>query len=181
MSTQQDKTLDIFCTAIALKEKKRSLYEEAVRSCPDPVGIETFRMLQRAEEEHLERINAIYGETRKGKVSAETCRLHEFEAQDKKALLRKIAEVQGKVPKACLDDVAAIDTGLTLENEAITFFTKQLEAATEPHERAFLDQLLGGEREHHILLEDLKFYYVDPENWFLEKGRQVLDGAGAGT
>jgi hypothetical protein len=28
---------------------------------------------------------------------------------------------------------------------------------------------------------DLKFYYVDTGNWFLEKGRQMLDGAGAGA
>jgi rubrerythrin len=181
MSREQDKTLDMFCTAIALKEKKRSLYEEAMKSCPDAVGIETFRMLKAAEEEHLAHINAIYEEAKKGKVPADACRLHEFETADRKALLRRIAKEQRNVSKACLDDVAAIETGLALENEAITFFTKQLEGATEPIERAFLEGMIAGEREHHILLADLKFYYVDTENWFLEKGHQVLDGAGAGT
>ena len=181
MSGQEDKTLDTFCTAIALKEKKRSLYEEAAQSCPDPVGVETFRMLQTAEEEHLGRITAIYEEAKKGKVAADACELYHFEAEDRKALLRRIAKEHGKVRKACLDDVAAIETGLALENEAITFFSKRLEDARDPLERAFLDQMIAGERQHHILLADLKFYYVDTENWFLEKGRQVLDGAGAGT
>lgn len=181
MSREEDKTLDLFCTALALKEKKRSLYEEAMKSCPDPVGVETFRMLKAAEEEHLGRINALYEDAKKGTVAPDACRFHPFEAADKKALLRRIAKVQGKVPKACLDDVAAIETGMALENEAITFFTRQLEAAKEPFERAFLERMLAGEREHHILLADLKFYYIDTENWFLEKGRQVLDGAGAGT
>ena len=35
--------------------------------------------------------------------------------------------------------------------------------------------------QHHFLLADLKFYYDDTEDWFLEKGHQVLDGAGAGA
>jgi rubrerythrin len=181
MAREQDKILDIFCTAIALKEQKRSLYEEAMRTCPDPVGVETFGMLKAAEDEHLGRINAIYEAAKKGKMAPDACQFHEFEAEDKKALLRKIAEEQGKVPKACLDDVAAIETGLALENQSITFFSKAREEATEPLERDFLDQMIAGERQHYIMLADLKFYYVDTENWFLEKGRQVLDGAGAGT
>lgn len=181
MASEQDKILDMFCTAIALKERKRSFYEEARRTCPDPVGVETFGMLKAAEEEHLRGINALYEEAKKGKMAADACQFHEFEAEGKKALLRKIAKEQGKVSKACLDDVTAIETGLALENQSITFFAKAREEATDPLERDFLDKMIAGERQHHIMLADLKFYYVDSENWFLEKGRQVLDGAGAGT
>lgn len=173
--------LDLFCTAIALKEKMLSLYEEGTQSCPDPVGIETFRMLRNAEEEHLQRIRTMHESAKEGKLAADACGLPEFEAEDKKALLRRVLKEQGRVRKACLDDVAAIETGLALENEAITFFTKQLEGATEPLVREFLDRMIAGEREHYLLLADLKFYYVDTENWFLEKGRQELDGAGVGT
>lgn len=181
MAGERDKILDMFCAAIALKDRKRSLYEEAMKTCPDQVGIETFGMLKTAEEEHLRHINNLYEEAKKGKVTTDACRFHEFAADDRKALLRRLAEQQGKVPKACLDDVAAIETGLALENESINFFVKAREGATDPVERDFLDRMIAGERQHHILLADLKFYYVDSENWFLEKGRQVLDGAGAGT
>jgi rubrerythrin len=178
MDTIQDKTLDIFCAAVAIKERKRSLYDEAMKSCPDPVGIETFSMLKAAEEEHLGRINAVYEEAKKGTISVDACRLYEFKTEDKKAFLRKIAEEHGRIPKACLDDVAAIETGLALENEAITLFDQQYSEATDSVERDFLERLIAEERQHHIMLADLKFYYVDTENWFLEKGRQRLDGAG---
>ena len=46
MVTSNDKTVDILCAAIALKERKKSLYDEAMKSCPDAVGVETFRMLK---------------------------------------------------------------------------------------------------------------------------------------
>jgi rubrerythrin len=181
MGVVPDKTLDIFCAAIALKERKKSLYDEAMKSCPDDVGVETFRMLKVAEDGHLEHIKAVYEEAKKGKVSADTCRFYDFGAASKKTFLRRIAEERGRIRKACLDDVAAIETGLELENEAIEFFGKHYAAATDAVERKFLESMMAEEREHHKLLADLKFYYEDTENWFLEKGHQVLDGAGAGT
>jgi len=181
MDKEHSQMLDLFCTAIALKEKMLSLYEEAMQSCADPVGIETFRLLRNAEDEPLQRITAIHDLSKEGKLAADACRLPEFEGEEKKGLLKRLFEEQGRVRKACLDDVAAIETGLTLENEAITIFTKQLEGATEPLLRAFLDRMIAGEREHYLLLADLKFYYVDTESWLLEKGRQELDGAGVGT
>jgi len=181
MEALQDKTSDIFCAAMAIKEKKRSLYDEAIKSCPDPVGVETFRMLKAAEEEHLGRIKAVYEQAKKGTIGADACQFHNFKTEDKKAFLRRIADKQGKIPKACLDDVAAIEVGLALENEAITLFDQQYSGASDSFERDFLERMIAEEREHVIMLADLKFYYEDTENWFLEKGRQRLDGAGEGT
>jgi len=177
MNGVQEKTLDIFCTAIAMKEKMLSLYDEAMKNCPDPVGIETFSMLKTAEEEHLGRINLAYEGAKNGVLTADSCQFYEFKTEDKKAFLRRIGEEKGRIPKACLDDVAAIETGLALENEAITLFDKQYSEATNSVDRDFLERMIAEEREHLIMLADLKFYYVDTENWFLEKGRQRLDGA----
>ena len=181
MAKEQGKTLDAFCTAIEMKESKRALYENAMKTCPDQVGIETFRMLKDSEADHLKRIQEVYEELQKGKVSENACRFHGFDTEDKKVLLRKVAVERGKLPNACLDDVAAIETGIKLENASIEYFGKQLKQATDPIEREFLQRMIDEDREHHILLADLKFYYEDTGNWFLEKGRQVLDGAGGGA
>jgi rubrerythrin len=181
MAKEQGKTLDTFCTAIEMKERKRALYEKAMKACPDNVGIETFRMLKDSEADHLKQIQEVYEELKKGKVSPDACRFHNFDTKDKKVLLRKVATERGKIPRGCLDDVAAIETGIKLENASIEYFQKQLKLATDPIEHEFLERMIAEEREHHILLADLKFYYVDTENWFLEKGGQILDGAGAGA
>jgi hypothetical protein len=37
--------------------------------------------------------------------------------------------------------------------------------------------MITDEREHYRTLADLKFYYTDPEAWFMEKSRVRLDGA----
>jgi len=181
MGAEENKILDLFCAAVALKEKKKSFYDEAMESCADAVGKETFQMLKVAEDDHLGQLALAYEEAKKGKVPADACRLHEFKADEKKTFLRRIAEERGRIRKACLDDVAAIDTGMLLEDEAISLFDKALAGAVDPVERDLLERLISEERQHHWLLADLKFYYEDPENWFLEKGRQVLDGAGAAS
>lgn len=181
MAETQNELLDMLCTAVQMKEKKKALYEDAMKACPDQVGIETFRMLKEAEDEHLQRIQNLYDELRAGKDWADTCRFHSFEGEDKIILLRKIAEEHGKVPKACVDDVVAIETGMQLEDASILFFEKRLGEAAEKLEREFLKSMIAEEREHYILLADLKYYYTDPESWFIEKSRARLDGAGAVT
>jgi rubrerythrin len=168
----------MFCTAIEMKERKKKLYDDAMKACPDQVGIETFRMLKEAEEEHAHRIQEIYEEAKKGKVPVDACRYYDFETDDKQTVLRKIAEEHGKIPKACVDDVVAIQTGMQLENASIQFFQTALNVCGDPVEREFLENMIKEEREHYVLLADLKFYYTDPESWFMEKSRARLDGAG---
>lgn len=174
-----DVTRDMYCTALELKEKKRDLYAEAMKTCPDQVGVATFKMLFDAETEHIEYIRKAYEEAKAGRVGADVCDLPGIDTSERKALFRKIASEKKKVTGACFDDVAAIDTGLHMEDTTISFFTGHLEHAADAEERKFLGRLIEEEREHYRLLADLRFYYVDPEHWLMEKSSTGLDGAGA--
>ncbi len=178
MAGPEDKALDVFCTALEMKSRKQALYEDAMKVCPDQVGIETFRMLRDGEADHLKRIQELYEQLKHGAVQPDACKYVEFETEDKKAILRRIAEQHGKMPKACLDDVVAIETGMQLEDASIQFFEDRLSRSEDAMEQEFLRGIIAEEREHYVLLADLKFYYVDPEAWFMEKSRARLDGAG---
>ena len=181
MGTANENLLDILCAAIELKEKKRELYEKAAQSCTSEVGTQTFRYLKEAEDEHLGRIRPAYEELTKGAATADACTYHDFGWEDKKAMLRKIAKEHKTISKACLDDVAAIEHGMELENAGISLFTRRLANSGDGAERDFIAFMVSEEREHYRVLADLRFYYEDPANWFMEKGRTGLDGAGAGT
>jgi len=172
------KLMEIMCAALEIKEKMKSLYDEAAGKCSDDVGVETFRMLREMEQEHLNRINGVYAELTKGQVDVDACRFYDFDTTDKKEVLRRIAREKKFVGKACLDDVAAIESGLELENKSINFFADHLKKAAGSIEREFLNHMIAEERSHYIILSDLRFYYVDPGHWLMEKGRTGLDGAG---
>ncbi|MFZ0927207.1 MAG: ferritin family protein [Syntrophobacteraceae bacterium] len=180
MSTraQNAKLMEMMCAALEIKEKMQALYDEAAGKCSDDVGIETFRMLREMEQEDLDRIGGIYKEMTKGQVDVDSCRFYNFHTADKKEVLKRIARERKFVGKTCLDDVAAIESGMELENKSITFFTDHLKLATSSIEREFLNYIIAEERSHYIILSDLRFYYVDPGHWLMEKGRTGLDGAG---
>jgi rubrerythrin len=170
--------MEVMCAALEIKEKMRALYDEEAGKCSDYVGIETFRMLRDMEKEHLDRIRGIYSEMTKGSFDVDSCRFYDFDTADKTEVLKKIAREKKLIGKACLDDVAAIETGMELENKAIGFFSDHLKQAATPIEREFLDYMIGEERLHYIMLSDLRFYYVDPQHWLMEQSRTSLDGAG---
>ena len=169
---------EMMCAALEMKEKMKTLYDEAAGKCSDEVGAETFRMLRDMEREHLDRINGIYTELTRDQVDVDSCRFYGFDASDKKEVLKRIAREKKFVGKVCLDDVAAIESCIELENKSIDFFRDHLKQASTSIEREFLNYTIAEERSHYIILSDLRFYYIDPEHWLMEKARTGLDGAG---
>jgi rubrerythrin len=180
MPTEDERVLEMLCTALEMKEKKQALYDDALKACPDQVGKETFRMLRDAEQEHAKQIQETHEALKKGKSWADACSFV-LEPEGLKQAFRKIAEQYKDVTRACGDDVFAVETGMKLEDASVSYFSGQLKQAKDPLQRRFLEGLISDEREHFILLADLKFYYSDPQAWFMEKGKARLDGAGGVT
>lgn len=169
--------LEIMCAAVDIKEKMKALYAEAAGKCGDRVGAETFEMLRNMEQKHLERLNEIYADLSKGQGDLDACRFYDFESTDSSKVIRKLKEKRKGLSKACLDDVAAIESGMELENKGIEFYLARLKEAVEPIEREFLNHMIAEERSHYIVLADLRFYYIDTEHWLMEKSKAGLDGA----
>ncbi|HAA03804.1 MAG TPA: hypothetical protein DCZ69_03125 [Syntrophobacteraceae bacterium] len=177
MINQTEAIQAMLCTALEMKEKKRAVYEEGLNACPDQVGKETFLILRDAETEHARQIQEIHDEFKKGKSWADACKFYPEQEQLKKAFHR-LAEEQADVGKVCADDILALETGMKLEEASIGFFRDQLKVTQDPTARRFLERMVDDEREHFMLLADLKFYYSDPHAWFIEKSKARLDGAG---
>jgi len=165
------------CTVVEIKEKMRSFYADAAGKCGDRAGNETFEMLRDTEQRHLDRLNTIYADLSKGSGSLDACRFYDLETPDRSKVIKKLKQKRKKISQACLDDVAAIESGMELENKAIEFFVSRLKSSVEPIERELLNQLIAEERSHYIMLADLKFYYLDPGHWLMEKSKSGLDGA----
>jgi len=175
-----EKLTELLCAAVDIKEKMRTLYRDAAGKCSDAVGTSTFKTLEELEVEHLDRLRALQKDIAEGGVKGfDSCRMYDFDSLEKREVTRRIARERRAVAGACLDDVAAIETGMALENKGIDFFTARLKQASSPEEREVLNHLIAEERAHYIMLSDLRFYYIDPEHWFMEQGRTGLDGAGA--
>ena len=169
--------LELMCTVVEIKEKMKSFYADAAGKCGDRVGVETFEMLRETEQKHLNRLNEIYADLSKGEGNLDACRFYDFDVPGRDEVMKKLKQKREKISNACLDDVAAIESGMDLENKGIEFFQARLKEAAGPVEREFLTQMIAEERSHYITLADLKFYYTDTGHWLMEKSRAGLDGA----
>lgn len=177
MKDEGAQLLDIMCATLEIKEKMKSFYSDAAGKCSDSVGTETFQMLTDMEQKHLDRLQQIYADLSKGGGNLAACRFYDIEAPDTAEVMRKLRQKRRTLPEACLDDVAAIESGMELENKGIELFLARLKEASGPAEREFLNHMIAEERSHYILLADLKFYYIDTEHWLMEKSKAGLDGA----
>lgn len=181
MGSAGDALLDLLCSALELKAKKEKVYEEAMASCSDAVGRETFRILYEAEKEHEKALAQIQEGLKAGKDWAAACRYRPPEKDLFGRLAESISLDKDKLPEACTDEIKALDAGIQLEEACIRLFENKLQDLSDPSQKDFLRMLSAEEREHRRLLQDLKFYYTDPQGWFMEKSRARLDGAGAVT
>ncbi|MCE5335401.1 MAG: hypothetical protein LLG06_12530 [Desulfobacteraceae bacterium] len=169
---------DILCAAMDIKEKMKALYEEASGKCSDKIGSETFAVLRDMEDEHLRGLVKMQLELEKENAEFDSCRFFDYTKLSRSDILKRIRREHGTIARACLDDVAAVESGMELENRSIDFFQERLLNASGPKEREFINHLIGEERNHFIILSDLKYYYADPEHWLMEKAKTSLDGAG---
>lgn len=177
MKDEGTQLLEIMCAALEIKEKMKSFYSDAAGKCSDRVGTETFQMLRDMEQKHLDRLQQIYADLTRGGSDLDACRFYDIDAPDRAEVMRKLKQKRKTLPEACMDDVAAIEGGMELENKGIDLFLARLKEASGPAVREFLNHMIAEERSHYILLADLKFYYVDTEHWLMEKSRSGLDGA----
>ncbi|MEM5787904.1 MAG: hypothetical protein AAGU11_11350, partial [Syntrophobacteraceae bacterium] len=112
-----DKIVELMCAAIDIKDKMRNLYEGAAAKCSDDVGKSTFKMLEELEQEHLTRLEKLPAELAGGTAVFDSCRLYDFGTADRKEIMRRIRQQGTSVSNACRDDIAAIETGMDLENK----------------------------------------------------------------
>ncbi|RQD56221.1 MAG: hypothetical protein D5R98_10225 [Desulfonatronovibrio sp. MSAO_Bac4] len=163
------------CKAIEMEEKGKKFYEKAAADCDQGLGKEIFSMLRDDELKHIERIKEIEKALNQNQGLANACALPD-DHQDPGNIFRKIA-ARSQVHKACPSTVKALKTGIDFELALVKFYEDALEKAQDNLEKQFLKHMVAEEKGHYDLLEDLSFYYEDPEGWAIEQDKAGLDGA----
>jgi len=177
MAERTDRSLQMLATALEQEERGRDFYKEAVSKCKHQLGKEIFTKLMVDEGVHIVRCKEIYADLSGGRVWSEQWKSHRTESEDLQLLCRK--RIVGLGPKVQADsgDLDAVKIGLEMEQGAINFYEDQLGKATESLERDFINCMIMEERSHYAALADIKFYFENPESWFVEHERHTLDGA----
>lgn len=112
-----------------------------------------------------------------GKAWPERCSLFDRELRDTRAAFKKAVEKYGTEVQCEWDFSKALQIGINFERESVIFYEKKLKEAGGPLEKKFLERMIKEEKGHHLLLLDMRYYFEDPEGYFMEKEHRGLDGA----
>jgi len=177
MTKPTERTLDMLVTALNMEKKGMSFYQKAIDRCANDLGQEIFRKLKADEDIHIERIKVIYTSLTEEGSWSEAWKSHAVEHEDLGAFFRTLANKHGSAIKADTGDIEALNIGIDFEQKSVTFYQEQLKEATDELEREFIQHMVKEEKGHHAALVDMKMYLENPEAWFQETERSLLDGA----
>lgn len=177
MSNGNDRSLKMLATALDMEEKGKVFYETAVQNCKNELGREIFRTLIKDELVHMDRIRMIYGELQGAGKWTGSWKTKEVVHHDLKTFFKGLAKKYGTKIKAETTDIEALTVGIGFEEKSIKFYGEELQKASDPVEKAFIERMVGEEKGHFAVLVETKQFLSDPASYFLEKERAGYDGA----
>ncbi|MCX7822397.1 MAG: hypothetical protein N2260_03000 [Syntrophobacterales bacterium] len=166
-----------FCDILDLKEKKINFYEEWAKKCDDSIGRDVMKAMEDAERRGLEHLKTLHAEFSKTGQWSEVCRYLPERVPVADVVISKAIETYKKSKDNLCSTKIPLEVGLELEEKAIAIFQKYLNMVNTEEEKKFFGAFIAEEKEHLRILNDIKYYYEDPQGWFMEKGRGGLDGA----
>ena len=176
MTEAKNPALGMLTAALEKEKKGQEFYKKASENCVNPLGRDIFRHLMIDEGAHIIRVKEIFDTLSKGQGWNTDWKRHKVENEDLRKLFRKRMETLGSRVDGDNSDIEALSIGIEMEQGAINFYEEQLAKATDPLETEFVKVMINEERGHFGALEDLKLYFENPESWFAEKERGLLDG-----
>lgn len=177
MAEPNKSAIEMVGTALEMEEKGKSFYAKALSKCDNVFGKDMFSKLKSDEDVHIERIKEIYKNLTEGKGWTDIWKSHDVDDTGLKSIFRKLAKNHGEKIDMSTDDIDALKVGMDFEQKSVEFYEKHLEMAEDDLEKEFARKMVEEERGHYAALADMKFYIDNPEAWFEEKGRSLLDGA----
>ncbi|QLA16961.1 hypothetical protein [Desulfolutivibrio sulfoxidireducens] len=172
-----DPSQDMLCQALELADKAVGFYAKAVADCPEALGREVFERLVADKKKQRARIEEVSQGLVAGKKWEAACVLHEDQPEDMRKVFSQLVPGLPPGKAACMTVVGALSAAIDAELLALGFFREHAAKTTDPVEKAFLAEMIRDQRGFHVLLSDTRYYFEDPQGWYMEKERAGLDGA----
>jgi rubrerythrin len=124
-----------------MEQDGKKFYEEAAQKAKSEGTAEIFRFLAKGEVYHILRIQEIYDALEKNPTWTEA--MCEFSPPVEDPKIFSAALAKGNMGTGDLDDLKALELGITMEARSIEFYQRLAKQATDPKERRFLLSLIN--------------------------------------
>jgi rubrerythrin len=175
MTTEQDKTLGALQKAIQMEIDGKEFYLKASQASKNELGKQLLKSLAAEEDEHRKVFEGIYGAISVEKNWPDK-EFHPDGGRGLRTIFAKALDHMDSGTKAMPDELDAVQTAMSMENETYDFYKSQSEKAAYDAERQLYEALAVQEEEHHRVLLDYYEFLKNPAAWFVQKEHPSLDG-----
>jgi|AGTN01.1.fsa_nt_gi Uncharacterized conserved protein len=155
---------------LAFEAKGAALYLKLARETDNPLAKKLFYSLAVEEVSHAEKADNIYQQLQGKGAAAKGCpELPPIEAV-MKDFFRK-AGIKGRGKGRA--DISGYELAMKMEREGYTAYAGFRDAAGDPIEKEFFDQMLKEEKEHLDALANVYGYLTDRDDWMQEEESKV--------
>lgn len=176
MTTESEKSLEALDIAIQMEIDGKEFYTRASRMSGNELGRKLLLSLAAEEDLHRRKFEEIYEAISRGEAWLEVG-LPRGQGEARVTMFARAAEKLGSGIEVPANELEAIRTAMTMENESYDFYRSRMEKAGRDAERSFYEAVAAEEKEHYLVLLDYYEYIQDPAGWFVQKERPSLDGA----
>lgn len=164
-------TVDEFVTtAIQFEQDGFDFYTEAAGAAQTDLARGVFQALAQDELRHISFLKTLSP----GEATLSS------ENEDLAGRLRPIfKEAEATVRDAARtaqSDIAALNLGIEREDRSVQAYAEAARWAQDPEFRALCELLVGVERTHRNLLENVVEYLEHPDSFFLREERWIVEG-----
>jgi rubrerythrin len=175
MATEQDKTLKALQKAIQMEIDGKEFYLKASQASKNELGKQLLKSLAAEEDEHRKVFEGIYRAISVEKKWPDK-EFHPDGGRGLRTIFAKALDHMDSVTKGMPDELDAVQTAMSMENETYDFYKSQSEKAAYDAERQLYESLAVQEEEHHRVLLDYYEFLKNPAAWFVQKEHPSLDG-----
>ncbi len=175
MVTEQDKTLVALQKAIQMEIDGKEFYLKASQASSNELGKKLLKSLAAEEDQHRKTFEEIY-KTISAKKDWPATGFQPDGGRGLRTIFARALEEMDSNIESMPDELDAVQTAMTMENETLDYYRNQSQMATYDAERDFYEALAAQEREHHLILLDYYEFLKDPAAWFVQKEHPSLDG-----
>jgi rubrerythrin len=161
--------------AVQMELEGRQFYLEAAKKVTSAGVREILEYLADSEKYHIEKFNQIYLSLQKDPAWTEA--LAAFQPPKHEPYVCVLAMAKEEQGSGGQDDLAALRTGIKMEECSIDYYTKLARETKIPLARRFFMSVAHEERGHYLILMDMHNYLSLPEDWFYVKEMGHVDGA----
>ena len=171
----QEYMLQALQDAVQMELEGRQFYLEAAKKVQSAGVREILAYLAESEKYHIEKFNQIYQGLQKDPTWTES--LAAFKPPKHEPYVCVMAMAKDDQASGGQDDLAALRTGIKMEECSIDYYTKLAKETNNPLARRFFMSVAHEERGHYLMLMDMHNYLSLPEDWFYVKQMSHVDGA----